>query len=110
MSVRKEKYLVKGVKFGEDFTDFIFEEEDTYCDYFFRNGKGLLLPDGNAGFYTFFGIIEQISDGFNDWDENILEIDTITKEETDFIESKFKELFPNKELPEIKNYYVPHYT
>ncbi len=113
MSVQKEEYIIYGCKFDEDFTeefwkkDFRDEEEweedkDEDEPYF--------LTDGMSGEYTFFGFIERIADGFDESNGEIIEFDQPTKEQKQTIIKKLKKLYPKMKVPEIKMYYVPHYT
>lgn len=111
MSVQREEYIIYGCKFSEEFTR-EFWEKDFYDEYIWEKEKEEqpnFITDGMNGDYTFFGFIIQIGDGEEENYEAI-EFKEITEENKTIIRNKFNELYPNTELPEIKMYYLPHYT
>lgn len=111
MSTRIENYLIYGIKFGEDFTEKYWEKE-FYPKMEWNKNKPkdnpFFITDGMNGLYTFFGFIIQLSDGWNDPEEIIVNL-SFTKVE---IISKLLELYPDIKIDEddIKLYYLPHYV
>lgn len=111
MSTRKETYIIFGCKFGEEFTK-EYWRKDFYDEMEWGKNKPknkpFFISDGMNGDYTFFGVINQLSKGGDD--EDYKEIEISPDFEPFDIEEKFKELYPNEELPEIKIYYLPHWV
>lgn len=115
MSIRKEEYIIIGCKFGEEFTRKLWKDSEKWEEMFDKyeavegGEKQWLLTDGMSGDYTFFGIINRISDGWDYENIEIVEFVEPTKEQKKEIIEKFKEVFPNEKMSKIKMYYVPHY-
>jgi hypothetical protein len=110
MSVRKEDYLIYGCKFDEEFTEDFWEQDfrdEMEWDEDKPKDKPYFITDGMNGDYTFFGFICQLSDGGDD-DYEPKEIDFQYNQRV--IMEKFSELYPDMELPNIRLWYLPHYT
>ena len=117
MGVRKEEYIVIGCKLGRKFTKALFKKSDEDWEAFESNSWNKKKPkqigyivDGMSGEYTFFGFIKQLSDGWEDMNTEIIVFEEPTDEKRKEVEEKFKEMFPDEEMPPIKMYYLPHYT
>lgn len=115
MSVSKETYIIKGFKFGKEFTkDFWNKDFRDDLEYWDKedNGKIKFLSDGMNGDYTFFGQIIEISTRGDWYEDEIKEIDLTKTIASTTILEKFKELYPCSELEiqDVKLYYVPHYV
>lgn len=113
MGVRKEVYIIHGLKFDENFTDGFFKKK--FSDEMQWNKNKLpedpwFITDGMNGDYTFFGFIKCISNGWDDEDYEIIEIKSFNSDDADKIYNKFKEFYPDYPIPEPKTYYLPHYT
>ena len=117
MGVNREEYIVIGCKLGKKFTKKLWKrvDEDSELESQYnwnekREKRAQYITDGMSGEYTFFGLIKQLSDGFDGENTDIIEFEEPTAEKKQQVEEKFKELFPNEEMPPIKMYYLPHYT
>lgn len=108
MSIRKETYIVYGFAFGEKFTNEYWKKEfrDEMEWDESKPDKISFITDGMNGDYTFFGKIIKLSKGY---DENYREIEINTNGWKDIVR-KFSELYPGEEIPELKMYYLPHFT
>jgi len=110
MSVRKETYIIYGVKFGEEFTEEFWEmpfSDEMQWNEEKEKDKPFFITDGMSGEYTYFGFITQLNNGFDD-DET----EVVINSNLDFskIRNKFFELYPTKIFPEPMLYYLPHYV
>lgn len=115
MSVRKETYLIYGLKFDGDFTkeywEKDFREETEYFDKQ-DSGKIMFLTDGMNGDYTFFGQIIELGNRGDWYEDEIKEVELNTFRSQAIIYSEFMKLYPESEIKitDIKLYYVPHYV
>ncbi len=114
MSVRKETYLIYGLKFGEEFTEEFFEKDFSDDNQYFDekdNGKIMFLSDGMNGDYTFFGQITEL-DKKGEWYEDEIKELSFDVFSEEIIINKFKEFYPDIEVQakDVKLYYVPHYV
>jgi len=116
MSVRKEKYLIKGIKLGEGFTEKYLDseiyDELEYSDKD-RNKLTLrFLSDGMNGQYTFFGQIQELLEAKDFYEDKIQEVKVFDFTNS-YIAEEFNKHFPNEqEIAEndVKIYYVVHYS
>lgn len=113
MSVRKEVYIIYGVKLNEEFTNSYWKQDfypEKEWDKNKPTDKPFFISDGMNGLYSFFGFIQLLNDGCYDFEDKIKEIKTDFKS-SDVI-SAFKNLFPDIRINEldIKLYYLPHYV
>jgi hypothetical protein len=113
MSVRKEAYIVYGLKLDENFTNEYWEKDfypETEWNKNKPKDKPFFITDGMNGLYTFFGLIQVLNNGSFDFEEDITEI------KNDFnaseVISEFKNLFPDITANEwdVKLYYLPHFV
>ena len=115
MGVNREEYIVIGMKFDDKFTDRLWARPDQramdekYSWEKEREKEIQYLSDWMSGDYTFFGYIQQISDG-DDENTTVTEINEPQGSMITAIQKKFIELFPDEEMVEIKIYHVLHYT
>lgn len=110
MSVRKERYLIYGCKFEEEFTVDFWQKSfrnEMEWDKNKSTDQPYFITDGMNGDYTFFGFIFQLSNGWDD-DYEAKEIDFQYNEKV--IMEKLWELYPGMELPNIRLWYLPHYV
>jgi len=111
MSTRVEIYIIYGLKLDGEFTEDFWEKQfrdEMEWDKTKPKDKPFFITDGMNGDYTFFGFIKQLSNGWDDSEEQ--EINTsFTKAE---ITSKFYELYPDSKIndEDIKLYFLPHWT
>lgn len=111
MSTTIESYLIYGLRFGEEFTK-NYWEQDFYDELEWNNNKSndepFFITDGMNGNYTFFGLITELSNGFDEAEEKEL----IINYNKSIIITRINELFPNIQIGEddIKLYYLPHWT
>lgn len=115
MGVRKEEYNVIGVKFNqEEYLKLNTGDkslQDILEEYSERESKErYIIYDGMSGEYLLFGIIEQLSDGWNGNIENIIEFNQPSVEQFTHIVTMYNKIFPDNVIPMIKNYYVPHFV
>lgn len=112
MSVRKEIYIIQGLKFGEEFTNEYFDKDfrdEMEFDKKKEVNRPYFLTDGMNGEYTFFGFITQIEDGYCEF-EDCIEIKTdFDKKEIIRVLSNYYKL-NEIHLPEIKTYLLSHYV
>ena len=113
MSVRKEVYIIFGVKLSEQLTREYWEKpfsNDTEWNKNKPNGKPFFISDGMNGLYTFFGYVQQINDGSYDFEEHITELNFNYDKSTiiDEIARFFPELTVNE--CDVKFYYLPHFV
>lgn len=113
MSVRKEAYIVLGLKLNEEITEEYWEKDfrdETEWDRTKPKDKPFFITDGMNGLYTFFGFIQELNNGRYDFEEEITEIKNDFKA-SDVI-SEFKNLFPEIIVNEwdVKLYYLPHFV
>lgn len=115
MSVTRQEYIVIGMKFDNKFTDRLWarpDADDMNEKYEWekdREKEIQYLTDGMSGDYTFFGYIQQLSDGYDE-NSTVTEINQPQSGMVTAIQKKFIELFPDEQMAEIKIYHVPHYT
>jgi hypothetical protein len=111
MSTRVERYLIYGLKFGEEFTK-DFWKKDFYDNEVWNKrklkDKPFFITDGMNGDYTFFGFITELANGWDDVKEQEINI-SFTKVE---IISKFYQLYPDTKIKdeEIKMFFLPHWV
>jgi len=111
MSIRIEKYIIYGIKFGEEFTKEFWKKEFYDKEVWEKSkpkDKPYFLTDGMSGEYTFFGFIQELSDGFNEPEEKVINLSF-----TDVVLiSRLYELYPDIEIntDDIKMYFLPHYV
>jgi hypothetical protein len=113
MSTRIKRYIIYGIKFGEEFTE-DFWKKDFYDNMSWDKDKPsdepFFITDGMNGMYTFFGFIQELDNGQYDFEEEITEI----RNEYDAYEiiDAFKLLYPDANIvtSDVKMYYLPHYT
>lgn len=111
MSTRIEQYVIFGVKFGEEFTTDFWEKEfsdkETWRESKPKN-EPFFITDGMSGNYTFFGFITQLSNGWDDSEEQEIDL-SFTKEE---VKTKFLKLYPELKIndEDIRMFYLPHWT
>jgi len=116
MGVDREEYVVIGCCLDDKFTKKLWKREDRdeidelYCWEKEREDQIQYLTDGMSGQYTMFGFIRQLSDGQGDENYEMIEFEEPTSAKKQEIAKKFKELFPEEKMPEVKMYYLPHYT
>ena len=113
MSVRKEAYIIFGLKLNEEVTEEYWEKDfmdETEWDKNKPKDKPFFITDGMNGLYTFFGFIQELNNGGYDFEEEITEIKNDFKA-SDVI-SEFKNLFPEITANEwdVKLYYLPHFV
>lgn len=112
MSVRKETYIIYGIKLDEDFTK-KFWSESFYDDMVWEKtkpkNKPYFITDGMNGNYTFFGIITQLTNGSYD-EEDYKEIEIDKKSKPFYIENCFRAFYPDMKIEKVKLYYLPHYV
>ena len=113
MSVRKEAYIIFGLKLNEQITEEYWEKDfrdETEWDKNKPKDKPFFITDGMNGDYTFFGFIQELNNGRYDFEEEITEIKNDFKA-SDVI-SEFKNLFPEITANEwdVKLYYLPHFV
>lgn len=111
MSTRVENYLIYGLKFGEEFTKDFWEQEfydKEVWDKRKPKDKPYFITDGMNGNYTFFGFITELSNGWNDAEEQEINL-SVTKVE---IISRFYELYPYAKIKDedIKMFFFPHWV
>jgi hypothetical protein len=113
MSVRKEVYVVFGLKLSEQTTEDYWEKDfrdETEWDKNKPKDKPFFITDGMNGLYTFFGFIQELNNGSYDFEEDITEL------QYDFDKSivvnEFSKLFPEITVNEydVKMYYLPHFV
>jgi len=111
MSTRVENYLIYGLKFGENFTrdywEQKFRDNEDWCEKKPKD-QPFFITDGMNGDYTFFGFITKLSNGFDDEEEQEINL-SFTKFE---IISKFYNLYPDAKIndEDIKLYFLPHWV
>lgn len=114
MGIRKEEYTVIGFKFNPAEINKLSTGNKSFIELLDEYGKidskeHWLIYDGMSGNYLMFGLITQLSDGWDDGNMDILEFSKIDQLQIYTITTKFNELFPDNVIfKEIKNYYVPH--
>lgn len=104
MSTTITNYLIYGFKLDSEFTNEYWDSEN-YDKYDFDSSKPdqpLFLTDGMNGEYTYFGFIKELDT------ENAIEIKLNYSKDEVII--KFKELYPDIIVPEIKLISLPHWT
>jgi hypothetical protein len=113
MSVRREAYIVFGLKLDENFTN-EYWDKDFYPDTEWNKNKPkdnpFFITDGMNGLYTFFGFIQMLNDGSYDFEEDITEL----KYDFDksIVVNEFSKLFPELTVNEydVKMFYLPHFV
>lgn len=113
MSVRRESYIVFGLKLDENFTNEYWDKEfypETEWNKNKPKDKPFFITDGMNGLYTFFGFIQMLNDGSYDFEEDITEL----KYDFDksIVVSEFSKLFPELTVNEydVKMFYLPHFV
>jgi hypothetical protein len=113
MSVRRESYIVFGLKLDENFTNEYWDKDfypETEWNKNKPNDKPFFITDGMNGLYTFFGFIQMLNDGSYDFEEDITEL----KYDFDksIVVSEFSKLFPELTVNEydVKMFYLPHFV
>jgi hypothetical protein len=113
MSVRRESYVVFGLKLDENFTNEYWEKDfypDTEWNKNKPKDKPFFITDGMNGLYTFFGFIQMLNDGSYDFEEDITEL----KYDFDksIVVTEFSKLFPELTVNEydVKMFYLPHFV
>lgn len=113
MSIRKEVYVVFGLKLSEKITEDYWRKDfrdDTEWDENKPKNKPFFITDGMNGSYSFFGFIQQLNNGSYDFEEDITEL------QYDFDKSvvvnEFLKLFPEIKIDksDVKMYYLPHFV
>jgi hypothetical protein len=119
MGVRREEWIVTGIKLSDEWTSALFRdsnrfekiEDALYDTAKFKETKiSNILVDGMSGDYTFIGICKQISDGWDGDSYEIVEIEAPSPEQIAEIKAIWNKWFSGEDMPEIKNYYVPHFN
>lgn len=115
MSVRKETYLIYGLKFGEEFTEDYWQQDFRDRVEYFNyedNGKIMFLTDGMNGRYTFFGQIMELGTRGDWYEDEIKKVDLHIDLSASSIIEKFKEYYPDSDvkIEDVSMYYVPHYV
>lgn len=113
MSVRKEAYVIFGLKLNEKTTEEYWDKDfrdETEWDKDKPKEEPFFITDGMCGNYTFFGFIQVINNGRYDFEEEIIELEYHFN--VSDILSEFKKFFPEKIVSEedVKMYYLPHYV
>jgi hypothetical protein len=113
MSVRKEVYIIFGLKLNGQITEEYWEKDfrgETEWNENKPKNKPFFITDGMNGDYTFFGFIQEINNGKYDFEEEITEIKYDYNAEE--VIEEFKKLFPEITANEwdVKLYYVPHFV
>jgi hypothetical protein len=113
MSVRRESYVVFGLKLDENFTNEYWEKDfypDTEWNKNKPKDKPFFITDGMNGLYTFFGFIQMLNDGSYDFEEDITEL----KYDFDksIVVTEFSKLFSELTVNEydVKMFYLPHFV
>jgi hypothetical protein len=113
MSVRKEVYVIFGLKLNEQITEDYWEKN--FRDKMEWNNrkpkdKPFFITDGMNGLYSFFGFIQEINNGCYDFEEDITELKYDFDKST--IVDEFSKLFPEVVVGEndVKLYYLPHFV
>jgi hypothetical protein len=111
MSTRVEKYIIYGLKFGEDFTKEYWKKDFYDAMEWNKNkpsDKPFFLTDGMNGSYTFFGFITELHNGWDEIEEKEINL-SCTKAE---LVHRFYELYPDSILvdEDIKLYFLPHWV
>jgi hypothetical protein len=113
MSVRREAYIVFGLKLDENFTNEYWDKDfypDTEWNKNKLKDKPFFITDGMNGLYTFFGFIQMLNDGSYDFEEDITEL----KYDFDksIVVTEFSKLFPELTVNEydVKMFYLPHFV
>ena len=113
MSVRRESYIVFGLKLDENFTNEYWDKDfypDTEWNKNKPKDKPFFITDGMNGLYTFFGFIQMLNDGSYDFEEDITEL----KYDFDksIVVTEFSKLFPELTVNEydVKMFYLPHFV
>jgi hypothetical protein len=113
MSVRREAYIVFGLKLDENFTNEYWDKDfypDTEWNKNKPKDKPFFITDGMNGLYTFFGFIQMLNDGSYDFEEDITEL----KYDFDksIVVTEFSKLFPELTVNEydVKMFYLPHFV
>ena len=113
MSVRRESYIVFGLKLDENFTNEYWDKDfypETEWNKNKQKDKPFFITDGMNGLYTFFGFIQMLNDGSYDFEEDITEL----KYDFDksLVVTEFSKLFPELTVNEydVKMFYLPHFV
>jgi hypothetical protein len=113
MSVRREAYIVFGLKLDENFTNEYWDKDfypDTEWNKNKPKDKPFFITDGMNGLYTFFGFIQMLNDGSYDFEEDITQL----KYDFDksIVVTEFSKLFPELTVNEydVKMFYLPHFV
>lgn len=113
MSTRIERYIIYGIKFGEEFTE-DFWKKDFYDDECWDKDKPedepFFITDGMNGSYTFFGFIQELDNGHYDFEEEITEIRR--EYGAHDVIDKFNLLYPGANIvtSDVKMHYLPHFV
>lgn len=113
MSIRKEVYIIFGLKLNEQITEEYWGKDfrdETEWDKTKPKDRPFFITGGMNGDYTFFGFIQELNNGSYDFEEEITEIKNDFKP-NDVI-SEFKKFFPEITANkwDVKQYYVPHFV
>ena len=113
MSVRKEAYIIFGLKLNEEVTEEYWKKDfrdETEWNKNKPKDKPFFITDGMNGDYTFFGFIQELNNGCYDFEEKITEIKVYFEPKEVILE--FKKYFPEINIKEwnVKFYYVPHFV
>jgi hypothetical protein len=113
MSVRRESYIVFGLKLDENFTNEYWDKDfypETEWNKNKPKDKPFFITDGMNGLYTFFGFIQMLNDGSYDFEEDITELKY--NFDKSIVVTEFSKLFPELTVNEydVKMFYLPHFV